>query len=40
MLLGGALAYCVMHQLWFAAAGVVIVGAVVSWLGYKSMKKT
>jgi hypothetical protein len=38
--LGAALAYCIMHQLWIPAAGVIAIGAVISWLGYKSMKKS
>jgi hypothetical protein len=36
----GALAYCVMHGLWIAAAGVVVLGCVVGWLGAKSMQKS
>jgi len=38
--LGGALAYFVMHALWLPAIAVVAVGALVGWLGAKSMKKT
>jgi len=38
--IGAALAFCIMHQLWLPAAGVVALGGLVSWLGYKSMKKS
>ena len=38
--LGGALVYCILHQLWLPAAAVVAVGALVGWLGAKSMQKS
>lgn len=38
--LAGALAYCIMHQMWIAAAGVVIAGGVMGWLGVKAMQKS
>ena len=36
--LAGALAFCIMHGLFVAAAGVVAVGCLVGWLGYKAMR--
>jgi len=38
--LGAAIAYCVLHQLWLPAAGIVILGAVLGWLGFQAMRKS
>ena len=38
--LAGALAFCIMHGLWIVAAGVVALGALVGWLGFKTMQNS
>jgi hypothetical protein len=40
LVLGAALAFCILHGLWFGVVGIAIFGAAVGWLGYKSMKKS
>lgn len=35
-----ALAFCIMHQMWLPAAGVVALGCLVGWLGAKAMRKS
>ena len=34
------LAFCIMHALWFPAAGVIALAAILAWLGYKAMRKS
>jgi hypothetical protein len=35
-----ALVYCIMHGWWIAAAGVVALGCLVGWLGFKAMRES
>jgi hypothetical protein len=36
----GALAYCIMNQMWWAAAGIVVLLGIAGWYGAKAMKKS
>lgn len=38
--LGAALAFCILHSLWLPAAGVIAIGALIGWLGFKMMQKS
>jgi hypothetical protein len=35
----GAIVYAVMHGLWLAAIGVVLVAGLLGWLGRKTVKR-